>query len=206
MARAAIIYVGTSNGLAIYSDPGSSGRWRRSGQSLEGQPVQALLASDALNLLVLSAGVVLSSSDGAQSWQAASAAEAAALLALQAGPGPLVATAQGPARWQVGQNPAPGASALAMLSGKQEVLLAARDAGMTLARSEDGGASWAPARISGELVGQVQTITPASYHMDIAWAGSDAGQLLRSDDRGRSWQEVAREPAAILSLAVVRLG
>jgi photosystem II stability/assembly factor-like uncharacterized protein len=205
MAKAAIVYVGTSEGLAIYSDPGGSGRWRRIGQSLEGRPVEALLATDALSLLVLSVGTVLSSSDGAQSWQAADAAAEAALLALRAGPEPLVATAHGPARWHGGQNPAPGATALAMLSGKQEVLLAARDAGTTLARSEDGGATWTPASITGALDGQVQTIAPASYHMDIAWAGSDAGQLLRSDDRGRSWQAVAHEQAAILSLAVVRL-
>jgi photosystem II stability/assembly factor-like uncharacterized protein len=41
--------------------------------------------------------------------------------------------------------------------------------------------------------------------MDICWAGTDAGQLLRSDDRGRTWAEVAREQAAIRALAVLRL-
>ena len=72
-------------------------------------------------------------------------------------------------------------------------------------RSEDGGASWERAAVEGELAGVVTTIVPASYHMDYAWAGTDAGQLLRSDDRGRTWRAVATEPAAIRSIAVVRI-
>ena len=74
-----------------------------------------------------------------------------------------------------------------------------------MARSEDGGNTWMPCEVVGGLVGQIQTIVPVRYHMDIAWAGSDCGQLLRSHDRGQHWYEIAREPAPILCLAVLRL-
>jgi photosystem II stability/assembly factor-like uncharacterized protein len=205
MAKAGIVYVGTAEGLAIYSDPGGSGRWRRVGLSLPGQAIEALIAADALSLLALGAGAAQRSEDGGQTWQVASEADAAALKALQAGSGPIIATAHGPARWRGEHLPAPAATALALLAGKQEVLLAALGAGTGLARSEDGGANWAPASVVGALNGSVRTIMPASYHMDIAWAGSDSGQLLRSDDRGRTWHLIAQEPVAILSLAVVRL-
>lgn len=203
MAKAGVVYVGTAAGLVIYSDPGGSGRWRRVGMSLEGRAIEALSAVDALSLLALAAGAALRSVDGGQSWADASEAEAAALRALHAGPAPMIATAHGPARWR-GEH-APAATALALLAGKQELLLAALGAGATMARSEDGGVTWAPATVVGALTGHVQTIMPASYHMDIAWAGTDDGQLLRSNDRGRTWQVIAQEPAAILSLAVVRL-
>lgn len=205
MAKAGIVYAGTTDGLVTYSDPGGTGRWRRVAQTLEGRAVRALLAADALTLLAVVEGGALRSADGGQSWSAAPGDEAAGLLALADAPGPTVATAHGPAQWRGERAPAPGAAALALLAGKQETLIAAVDGGAGLSRSEDGGASWAPTTVEGGLRGSVRALVPASYHMDIAWAGTDQGQLLRSDDRGRTWREVAREQAGILSLAVVRL-
>ncbi|NTU82044.1 MAG: hypothetical protein HGA45_22140, partial [Chloroflexales bacterium] len=86
-----------------------------------------------------------------------------------------------------------------------EVLIAAITGGTALVRSEDGGATWEQVGVEGGLDGAVRALAPASYHMDIAWAGTDTGQILRSDDRGKTWHEVAREKAGVLSLAVVRL-
>lgn len=205
MAKAGIVYAGTTDGLVTYSDPGGTGRWRRVAQTLAGRPVRALLAADALTLLAVVERGALRSTDGGQSWSTAPDDEAGGLLALADAQGAVVATAHGPAQWRGDRTPAPGAAALAMLAGKQETLLAAMDGGASLLRSEDGGASWQPATVDGELRGAVRALVPASYHMDIAWAGTDQGQLLRSDDRGRTWREVAREQAGILSLAVVRL-
>ncbi len=205
MAKAGIVYVGTTDGLAIYSDPGGTGRWRRVGHSLQGKAVRALLADDALTLIAVADGAALRTADGGQTWAAAPDGEAADLLDLAGFGGLVVATAHGPARWRGAQAPAPGASAMAILAGKQETLIAAVAGGTSLVRSEDGGASWAPAKVEGDLLGSVAVLMPSSYHMDIAWAGTDQGQLLRSDDRGRTWREVAREPAGVLSLAVVRL-
>lgn len=205
MAKAGIVYVGTTDGLAIYSDPGGTGRWRRVGQTCAGQAVRAILAADALTVMVVANGGALGTTDGGQTWSAVPDTEAAALLRLAGSSEPALATAHGPAQWRGEHTLAPGASALALLAGKQETLIAAIAGGTTLVRSEDGGATWEQVVVEGTLDGSVGAIAPASYHMDIAWAGTDRGQILRTDDRGRTWQEVAREQAAVLSLAVVRL-
>ncbi len=206
MARASIVYVGTTEGLAIYSDPGGAGRWRRVGRVLEGQAIRGLLAADALNLVAaVDNGPPLRTSDGGQSWSPAAAADAGGLLALLTGSGPLLYTAQGPAQWRGAASLEPDASALALLAGKQETLIAARAGGTSLARSEDGGATWSEAVVEGGLDGRVQTLAPASYHMDYVWAGTNTGQVLRSEDRGRTWQEVGREPAAITCIAALRI-
>jgi photosystem II stability/assembly factor-like uncharacterized protein len=205
MAKAGIVYVGTADGLATYSDPGGTGNWRRRWQTLEGRAIRAILAIDDRTLVVAPAGgEALFSDDGGQSWSAAPQGDAARLDQLLAGEGLLLHTAHGPSRWHAAE-PAPGAVALGLLAGKEEVLLAAIAGGTSLVRSEDNGASWQPAAVDGGLRGGVTVIVPSSYHMDFVWAGTDAGQLLRSDDRGRSWREVGAEPAAIRSLAVVRV-
>jgi photosystem II stability/assembly factor-like uncharacterized protein len=210
MAKAGIVYVGTDDGLVTYSDPGATGRWRRVGHTLAGRGVQGIIAADgdegALTVIVgLADGDALMSGDGGQSWGPAPEDEAAALRDLRESDRPLIATAQGMAQWRGSKPPAPGADALAMLAGKQETLLAAIADGTTLLRSEDGGASWQPPTAVPALQGAVTVLAPSSYHMDICWAGTAEGQLLRSDDRGRTWLEVAREPAAIRALSVQRL-
>jgi hypothetical protein len=198
MAKAGIVYVGTQDGLVIYSDPGGIGRWRRVGQALEGLAISAISAADALTLTLRVEGqAALRSEDGGQSF-----------VPLEGdGPAPIglqVATSHGPVD-QVYPR-LMGASAFGRLEGKQPVLVAAAAGGTMFFRSEDDGIHWQPAGLTGaDSIGKVQVITPASYHIDTAWAGTAAGELLRSDDRGRSWAVVAREQAAILSLAVVRL-
>jgi hypothetical protein len=198
MAKAGIVYVGTANGLVIYSDPGGIGRWRRVGQTLEGLTIRAIAAADALTLTVTIDGqAAQGSTDGGQSF---------APLA-EAGPEPVgtrVATAHGPLD-QVYPR-LMGASAFARLDGKRPVVLGAGAGGTMFFRSEDDGIHWEPASLNGNTtIGKVTVIAPATYHIDTAWAGTEKGELLRSDDRGRSWEIIAREDAAITALAVVRL-
>ena len=198
MAKAGIVYVGTSDGLVIYSDPGGIGRWRRVGHALEGQAISAISAADALTLtLRVERQTAQHSEDGGRSF-APLEGDGPAPTGLQ------VATAHG-AVDQVYPRLL-GASAFGRLEGKQPVVIAAAAGGTMFFRSEDDGIHWQPAGLEGELsIGKVNVIAPASYDIDSAWAGTAAGELLRSDDRGRSWAVIAREAAAILSLAVVRL-
>lgn len=210
MAKAGIVYVGTDHGLVIYSDPGESGRWRRIGHDLKDHRIEAIIVAEAeegnVAVLVSAAGSdALFSLDGGQSWGVAPAADAETLRNLRESKRPLIATSQGLAQWTGAHPPAPGADALAMLAGKQETLLAAIADGTTLLRSEDGGANWQPVSFATPLAGAITVLAPSSYHMDICWAGTSTGQLLRSDDRGGNWVEIAREPTPIRSIAMIRI-
>lgn len=195
MAKAGIVYVGTDDGLITFSDPGGIGRWRRVGQALEGQAVTAIVALDALTLTIAAAGNGLFSADGGQSWEAASAApEPVGLRAAGTG-GPV----------ELANPRLLGATAFAHLAGKTPILIGAGAGGTMLFRSDDEGIHWEAAAIEGDAPGPITVIAPASYHIDTAWAGTATGQLLRSDDRGRSWVQVAQGLPPIRSLAVVRL-
>lgn len=305
MAKAGIVYAGTTDGLVTLSDPGGVGRWRRVAHELRGHAVHALQAQNALELLAAVAGMGLQrTTDGGQTWQCLLDADVAAIAVhpampeqlcaltsdgtvqrsnnhgatwhavfrleaphhaatliapydpqhlyvtqgnvvlagadagatwsqygaafasevteLVAVPGPdqrLFAAAEGriyrtvvgaQADWQPvalpGDVPARRV-VLTVLPGKQPVLLAAAATAdkVLLVRSEDYGAGWQAVQVNVPLTEEVSVIMPASYHMDTVWAGTTAGQLLRSDDRGRTWSEIAREAVAITSLAVVRL-
>ena len=185
------LYVGTADGLAIYRAM-RRGTWRRVGHSMAGAAVRAIVAADALTLLVAIDGRPPQQSfDGAATWSDA------------AGPPPepigvQVATLQGPAPLAYAR--LSGATAYARLAGKPPVLLGAGADGSFLFRSEDDGIHWQAARIDESWTGRVAAIVPAADRRDAAWAGSESGALLRTDDRGRSWQLIGREPAAILCL------
>ncbi len=210
MAKAGIVYVGTDDGLVTYSDPGLTGNWRRLGHTLMGRTVHGIIATDgddgALVVIVgLDGNEALISFDGAQTWGPAPEDEAEALQDLQETSRPLIATAQGMAHWTGEHPPAPGARALAMLAGKQETLLAAIAEGTQLMRSDNGGAQWDAATMAVPLLGAITVFAPCSYHMDTCWAGTDAGQVWRSDDRGQTWVEVAQEGKPIHAMVVMQI-
>jgi photosystem II stability/assembly factor-like uncharacterized protein len=186
------------------------------------QAAKLIAPYDPQHLFMAQGNLVLASADAGATWAQYGAAFASAVTELVAAPGleqRLFAAAEGriyrtdvgaEVNWQPvalpGNIPARRV-ALAVLPGKHPVLLtaAATAAKFLLARSEDDGVSWQAAQVNEPLNEEVTVIMPASYHMDTAWAGTTAGQLLRSDDRGRTWSAIAREAAAISSLAVVRL-
>jgi hypothetical protein len=186
MAITGVLYIGTAAGLAIYHDEG--GALRRAGAALEGRAVRAieLLLADAL--LAAADGLPAQQSfDGGLSWADAPGPPPAPL-------GLRVATAGGPAALA---NPRlMAATAYARVGG---FILGAGAGGALLFRSSDDGIHWEPA--ASPLAGRVNTIVPAGYRADSAFAGAESGALLRSDDRGASWREVAREPAPILCMA-----
>lgn len=87
MAKAGIVYVGTDDGLVIFSDPASIGRWRRIGHELIGSAVAAVLAQSARLLDVAVRGSGLQrSDDGGQSWQPLGGGDLVALAAHPAAP------------------------------------------------------------------------------------------------------------------------
>ena len=188
------IFVGTDDGLAIYHAV-KRGEWRRVAYALTGAAVRAIVAADAQTLLVAADGRPPQQSfDGGATWSDAAGSPPEPI-------GVQVATLNGPMSLVYAR--LSGATAYARLGGQLPVLLGAGADGSFLFRSEDDGIHWQAARIDGGAIGRVNTIVPAADRRDAAWAGTASGALLRSDDCGRSWQLVAREPAAILSLAAV---
>ncbi len=302
MAKAGLLFVGTDDGLVLFSNPNNIGRWLRIGQPFRGHAVRAVwpLADNPLVVLAAVAGLgVQRSDDGGQSWGQALDVEAVAMagdrastpqiylstgagmvyrsddagtswidcaaggwrdvqdarlaVAHEGGPaiylglgdGAVWVSRDGGASWAPfasglpapiaalvesyalpgslyvvaggalyrcdGESPCqpltipgPAAGALATLAGKNPALLFAQPAG-GIARSDDGGATWAPAGAEGDWGGAVTTIAPASYHIDTAFAGSAGGRLLGSSDRGRTWQLVKQELPPIRSIAAARL-
>jgi len=287
MAKAGLLFVGTDDGLVLFSNPNEIGRWLRIGQPFRGAAVTAVWAAPENPLLVLAAVAdqgVQRSEDGGQSWQVLFDWPALAIAGGANGPlfirtdnsvyestdrganwrlqpidgsaGPLsvageaAATAGGrqvfmrnaPAAWLpygavlpdvptglvllpqqsgqvravigdtlyacasadglwMAQTGAPAARGpLAALPGKASALLLAQSGG-GIVRSDDLGASWSQTLPDGAI----GSIVPASYHVDVAFAGGAAGVLLMTGDRGRSWQEVKAGLPPIRSIAAARL-
>src|SRR5262245_40420921 len=72
MAKAGLLFVGTDDGIMLFSDPGGIGRWLRIGQELRDRVVYAIWPAVDTSLVVLAAveGAGLQrSEDGGQSWQ-----------------------------------------------------------------------------------------------------------------------------------------
>jgi hypothetical protein len=191
MARGEALLVGTADGLLIFDDPSGAGPPRA---ALQGRAVRAIVAADPTALLVAAEGLPPQQSfDGGRSWADAPGAAIEPL-------GLRVATVNGPV--ELANPRLAGASAYGRLGGRQPVLVGAGAGGMMLFLSLDEGIHWEPAAVAGGPAGRVTAIAPGPSQ--AIWAGTDAGQLLRSDDRGRTWREVARLGAAILCLLAAR--
>lgn len=186
------LFVGTTNGLAIYRYSAQHRDWRRVGDALAGSAIRALVAVDELVLLCAAQGLGTQQSfDGGATWVSCAAAPPQPI-------GLQVATIHGPAPLA---NPRlSGATAYARLAGAPAMLIGAGAGGMMLFLSDDDGIHWTPARIDGSYSG-VTSLIPASDRASGAWAGTRSGAILRSDDRGQHWRLVATESAPILCLA-----
>jgi photosystem II stability/assembly factor-like uncharacterized protein len=299
MAKAGLLFVGTDDGIVLFSDPGGVGRWLRIGQELRRQTVRAVWPAADTPLIVLAAvesAGLQRSQDGGQSWQQALDADVRSLaghprdpqaLYLGTASGDIYRSPDSGATWELcpqgarpvadvarvavatdethrlyagldaggvwasddgaswalyGTNLPPGTVgdlaiapdalyvlvagalyrcaggeehwqrleigaepgvALAALGGKEPALLLAQP--NTLARSVDGGASWAIVAPELGWEAGATTIAAVRYHIDMAFAGSDDGQLAQSSDRGRSWQILKQGLPAIRSIAAARL-
>lgn len=204
MAKAGLLFVGTDDGLVLFSNPGAVGRWLRVGHELRGEQVRSVwLAPDNPLLAVAAGGGLWRSDDGGQSWRQGGAIEAVALaggasdrpLYLADGSGALYRSDDAGASWSSIRPPAVGSfaapQALAVRSDGR--LFIAAGAVWT---SGDGGESW-------EAYGAG---APESVQAIVAASGSDAlyaiagGALWRCEGAGASWRAAAAAPAGPIGL------
>jgi photosystem II stability/assembly factor-like uncharacterized protein len=117
MAKAGLLFVGTDDGLVLFSNPGTVGRWLRVGHELRGQVVTGVRPVADQPLLVLAAlegGGIWRSQDGGGSWEAVLEVEPLVLASFLGHPlrfllstydGSLYASHDGGAIWEPLQNP-----------------------------------------------------------------------------------------------------
>lgn len=217
MAKAGLLFVGTDDGLVLFSDPGAAGRWLRIGHELRGGQVRAVWPLTDTPLLVLAGGPagLWRSADGGASWRQALDLDVVDLAGDKATPQTIdlaVASGQryrsddGGLTW-VAQDRRPvsvPSPVSAALPGREPALLAVLPQG-GIGRSVDGGATFAPTQVDVPWTGEITIIAPAPYHIDTAFAGSANGQLTISADRGRTWRTIKRDLPPIRAIAAARL-
>jgi photosystem II stability/assembly factor-like uncharacterized protein len=175
MAQAQLLYVGTTEGVAILSNPGRTDRWITAGLELPEQRIVAAVcdANAPMNVTVWSATAQFTSTDGGLQWQETPPDQAV---------------------------PAPASSLIFPGAPPAAVRLTA--AGV-LERSDDAGASWSTVSI--ETAGSWTVIVAPAYHVDSAYLGSGSGEIWASTDRGRSWNRIKRDLPPITALAIGRV-
>ena len=207
MAKAGLLFVGTDDGVVLFSNPNNIGRWLRIGHELRGHAIDAIwpMADNPLVLYAAGVGMPLQrSDDGGQSWRPALEAEAAIVTGSHSAPGTLYL---GATDGQVYRSDDAGASWAACLQEPQStagvagLIVAPADARrlyVGLANgdvwtSPDGGATWAPfgSRLpaAAEGLAAVATGTSALY-------ATAAGALYRCAEPEGRWGPVAAAPSA----------
>jgi photosystem II stability/assembly factor-like uncharacterized protein len=171
MAKAGLLFVGTDDGIVLFSDPGGVGRWLRIGQELRGHAVRAIWPASDTPLVVLAAteGMgLLRSEDGGQSWR----------QVLDVG----VCTIDGGDRHD-----------------PHRMYLSTSDS--TIYRSEDAGASWTQcARGGWQAVSDARLIAAHADALTL-YLGLSDGTVWRSPDGGARWARYGTTlPAKVMSL------
>jgi photosystem II stability/assembly factor-like uncharacterized protein len=212
MAKAGLLFVGTDDGMVLFSDPGGVGRWLRIGQELRGRAVRAVWPAADTPLVVLTAveGTGLQrSEDGGQSWRQALDADVCIVaghprdpqsLYLGTANGDVYRSADSGASWELcpqDARPAVGVTRIAVATDEPRRLYAGLDAGGVWA-SADGGASWTPYGTG--LPGAVVDLASTPDALYVLAEGA----LYRCTDARARWEGIATgtEPGvALVALA-----
>jgi photosystem II stability/assembly factor-like uncharacterized protein len=203
MAKAALLFAGTDDGLVQFTNPGGVGRWLRAGHALRGAPVRLVwLAPDNPRLLLAASSerALWRSVDGGETW-AEALADGVTALAGGLADGPLLAaTADGRLlrSEDSGQTwaPAPAPGPVRVLApGPAGTLLAAGPGGVWA--SADGGAAWS-------LLGanSPRAVTGLAVAGDTVYALS-GGALFRCAAHDDAWQALDAPPAPLSGLIVL---
>ena len=174
MAQAILLYVGTTSGVVVLSNPGRIDRWITVGQELAHEVVVALTceSDNPMQVAVQTEEGFFASADGGQSWTSPAPTPLPAPLMKYVFPG------------------APAATVRIVTGSSQPE------------RSSDGEETWE--RVLVDSVGAWTVIVGPEFHADQAFAGTATGELLYSHDRGRTWTIIKRELPPVRAIAVGR--
>jgi hypothetical protein len=206
MAKAGLLYVGTEDGIVLYSEPGAMGRWLRVGHELRGRVVTSLWAwsVNPLTVVACAGGQLVRSVDGGASWSeiggvqggVLAGSKGSAVVVCLAPDGTLASSQDAGETWaRAGAIGTAGATHMAAAPDNPQTLLAGT--GSRAWVSINGGADWTdlgelPGPIQGLLVAVDETGREASYY---AAARGLFGYVM-----GR-WMEQSEGPLAIGALA-----
>jgi hypothetical protein len=211
------MYLSTPQG-AVYRSDDTGIQWTArasvGGEAIDNAHLIASHADVQTLYLTLSDGSSHVSHDAGDSWEQFSSLLPAIVHTFAESPtqaGALYATAAGQlyhssrmTHWEPLNTPNLDSGAFALLGGKKETLLVNRKPG-DVARRDDTDAGWEETSVDTPWSGRFVVIVPASYNIDVAFAGTDAGQLALSADRGRFWQTMRHDLSAIRCIAAARL-
>lgn len=207
MAKAGLLYVGTDDGLVLFSEPGAAGRWLRVGHELRGEVVRAVWASAQVPLMVLAgtATGVYRSTDGGRSWEPSLNHGVVALAGDRAAPttaylstlaGDLYRTDDAGLAWvraEPGpQTAAPGLPAVDTADPLRLYLAV----GVRIWSSADGGASWQ--HYGAALPSEARVLLAAPGQSGVLYALAD--QLYRCGHASASWEPLASIGGDLLAL------
>lgn len=176
MAQTQVLYVGTSDGIAILSNPGHTDRWLTADRELLTHTITALAcASDTpMNAAAQTEHGMYITTDGGRSWKPDSTAPAL-----------------------------PTPSQTLTLAGQPAAVLRLAVNASSLERSADEGATWQ--RVAIDTTGTMTVLHAPAYHPDTAFLGTANGEVWRSSDRGRTWTRIKRDLPAVTAFAIGRI-
>lgn len=215
MAKAGLLFVGTDDGLVLFSDPGASGRWLRVGQELRGEQILAVwpLYDNLQTVVAGGPNGLWQSTDGGASWQKQTDTPVSSftgskdqpdIVTLHAIDRSVQRSEDGGATWHAAPDEAADiTNTHVTLAGRNPVMLAIQN--NSVVRSEDNGATRQQTTVDQPWDGEITVVVPARYHIDTAFAGTTAGQLAVSSDRGRTWHVIKSGLPAIRSIVAARL-
>ena len=176
MAQAQLLYIGTTEGVVIASNPGRTDRWITVGISLPAEAIVGLICDTdgPMNATVWSSSAAWTTDDGGQTWHPVT---------------------------EPTSSPAPR-SAL-VFAGSPSAALRISGDGVTVERSADAGELWQTLEL--DSVGPWTVMAAPGYHPDTAYLGSADGAVWQTTDRGRTWQRIKRDLASVTALALGRV-